>query len=273
MATTQPKATAACPDPQYKEVRGLARGLSLLRSLNQMPGGMCSTSELARASGIHRTTTKRLLETLRQEGYVALGERDGQYRLSRLARVLGDGYQERAWVSQVAIPQLQAQATQLLWPCNLATFEAGWMVLLASTRKQSPMAHNHALLGERLPVLKTALGRAYLAACSEERLAAVLTDLRYRQKECDVDESDLQTVLETIAETRTRGYAVSADVQNARFSSVAVPVQCDETLLGSLNLVFTKNTIDNEAITQAYLPKLIALARDIGETSISWIDR
>lgn len=273
MATTTPNAAAVCPDPQYKEVRGLARGLSLLRSLNQMPGGMCSTSELARTCGIHRTTAKRLLETLRQEGYVALGERDGQYRLSRMARVLGDGYQERAWVSQVALPQLQVHATQLLWPCNLATFEAGWMVLLASTRKQSPMAHNHALLGERLPVLQTALGRAYLAACSSERLTAVLADLRYRQKECDVTEADLQTVQEIIDQTRSRGYALSADVQNARFSSLAVPVQCDGTLLGALNLVFTKNALDIEAIAQAYLPKLQTLAKDIGETSISWIDR
>lgn len=273
MTTASPSTTDRSPDPQYKEVRGLARGLSLLRSLNQMPGGMCSTSELARTCGIHRTTAKRLLETLRQEGYVALGERDGQYRLSRMARVLGDGYQERSWVSQVALPQIRARATQLLWPCNLATFEAGWMVLLASTRKQSPMAHNHALLGERLPVLKTALGRAYLAACSGERLTAVLADLRYRQHECDVDDADLQCVAETIEQTRARGYAVSADVPHARFSSLAVPVQCDEILLGSLNLVFTKNSLANDAIAHTYLPQLLALAQEIGESSISWIDR
>ncbi len=54
----------------YREVRGLSRGLAVLRALNAMPGGIGGVVELARVTGLHRTTVKRLLETLKTEGLV-----------------------------------------------------------------------------------------------------------------------------------------------------------------------------------------------------------
>ncbi len=41
-----------------------------MRGLKRAPGGQASTTALARACGVHRTTVKRLLETLRAEGFV-----------------------------------------------------------------------------------------------------------------------------------------------------------------------------------------------------------
>ncbi|MEZ5729741.1 MAG: helix-turn-helix domain-containing protein [Burkholderiaceae bacterium] len=54
----------------YREVRGLARGLAVLRAMNRMAGGIGGVVEIARATGFPRTTVKRLLETLRAEGVV-----------------------------------------------------------------------------------------------------------------------------------------------------------------------------------------------------------
>ena len=65
---------------QYKPVRGLVRGLAVLRALNTMAGGLGSALEVAQASGLHRTTAKRLLETLRAEGLVELP--DGAVRVT-----------------------------------------------------------------------------------------------------------------------------------------------------------------------------------------------
>jgi IclR family mhp operon transcriptional activator len=50
----------------YKTVRGLSRGLLLLNLLNKFDGG-ATVSTLAEFSGLHRTTVRRLLETLQEE--------------------------------------------------------------------------------------------------------------------------------------------------------------------------------------------------------------
>ncbi len=51
---------------EYKTVRGLTRGLMLLNMLNKLDGG-ASVGLLAELSGLHRTTVRRLLETLLEE--------------------------------------------------------------------------------------------------------------------------------------------------------------------------------------------------------------
>ena len=56
-------------DSDYKTVRGLSRGLALLNALNRLDGG-ASPTRLAELTGLHRTTVRRLLETLQDEGYV-----------------------------------------------------------------------------------------------------------------------------------------------------------------------------------------------------------
>lgn len=270
--TAMTLADAASASQQYKEVRGLTRGLALLRALNRMPGGLASTSELARACEIHRTTAKRLLETLRTEGVVLAGEREGQYRLAREARQLSDGYTDEDWITQVARPAMRRAAALLVWPCNLATVDGGSMVIRESTHRMSPLSYQHALVGERLPILLTALGRAYLAACRPDELQALLSDLHQRASVLGLHAADLARVHEVIEETRQRGYAIGADGPDARFSSVAVPVLSGPRLLGVVNLVFTKHSQSLALIQERYVTQLQALAQRIGTSSKSWLD-
>jgi DNA-binding IclR family transcriptional regulator len=71
-------------------VTALARGLALLDVLGRS-GRAMSLAELARASEMHKTTTLRLLDTLRQGGYV---QRTGiRYELGGAAFTLGLSYQ------------------------------------------------------------------------------------------------------------------------------------------------------------------------------------
>jgi IclR family transcriptional regulator, mhp operon transcriptional activator len=258
-------------DAAYKEVRGLSRGLAVLRTLNRLPGGIASTSEIARDSGIHRTTTKRLLETLRAEGLVEVGERAGEYRLAREVQQLSDGYVEEDWITKVAAPMLAAAAPSLVWPCNVATLEGCMVVIRASTHRRSPLAHQHALLGTRLPVLPTSLGRAMLAAMDEATLAEVQANLRSRAKELRISKDELARLPTLMAETRRRGYAHTADVPDARFAGVAVPIRCGQRVLGAVNLVLTKNAQSQDLIQSRYVAQLSTLARDIGVYAQPWL--
>ncbi|GAB3358752.1 MULTISPECIES: DNA-binding transcriptional regulator [Giesbergeria] len=253
-------------DLQYKEVRGLSRGLGLIRALNRMPGGFASTSELARLCGIHRTTAKRLLETLRAEGLVRSGSRDGQYHLTQDVRQLSEGFCNDAWIAQVAAPLLRSAVRELLWPCDLATVQAGWMIVRESTHRWSMLSQHHAMPGDRMPLLSTALGRAYLAACSAEELEALLCYLDENTAQMDVDPCQRRHIHQIVGETRTRGFAFNDGEwsKEPHFAAVAVPLLSAGCLLGALNMVFPKNAMSLTEITERYVPKLQLLAVRIG---------
>ncbi|RYY81851.1 MAG: transcriptional regulator, partial [Comamonadaceae bacterium] len=139
-----------------------------------MPGGIATTTEIAHACDLHRTTVKRLLETLRWEGFVRAGESDGQYGLTFEVRRLSEGFLDEAWVEKVASPAMHDAVRELLWPSDLATVQGGFMVVRESTHRWSKLSQHRAMIGEKFPLFFTALGRAYLSACSEEEVQALL---------------------------------------------------------------------------------------------------
>lgn len=90
---------------EYKTVRGLTRGLMLLNMLNRLDGG-ASVGLLAELSGLHRTTVRRLLETLQDEGYVRRSLSDDSFRLTIKVRQLSEGFRDEQWISALAAPLL-----------------------------------------------------------------------------------------------------------------------------------------------------------------------
>ena len=67
---------------KYTNVRGLARGLQVLRALNAMESGRATSQQISDATGLHRTTVRRLLETLMEEGFVRRSGSDDSFRLT-----------------------------------------------------------------------------------------------------------------------------------------------------------------------------------------------
>lgn len=258
----------------YKEVRGLARGLDVLKALNGAPGGIASITELAAATGVHRTTVKRLLETLRTQGFVRQGEREGQYYLTFEVRRLSEGFADEAWVTEVATPLMQAAVRELVWPCDLATVEAGFMVVRESTHRWSMLSQHRAMIGERLPLLVTAIGRAYLAACGDDEREALLALLRGRDDAAGALARDEPAVRALLDETRQRGYAVNEGewIREADFAAVAVPVFAGPRLLAAVNLVFPKTAVSADDLQARFVPALGRLAAKIGQRSRGWLE-
>ncbi len=258
----------------YKDVRGLHRGLQVLKAMNRMPGGIATTTEIATMCDIHRTTSKRLLETLRVDGFVRPGDRDGQYCLTFEVRRLSEGFKDEAWVEEVAKPLMQSSVSELLWPCDLATVDAGFMVVRESTHRWSNLSQHRAMIGERMPIFVTALGRAYLSACSGEELGAVTELLGQRSDWIGEAARDKPAVRSIIRQTQKRGYAINEGewIRDPHFSAVAVPVRSGARLLGAINLIFPKAAVDLKHLKTRYVPRLKALAEAIGKNSKAWLE-
>ena len=146
----------------YKTVRGLSRGLLLLKLLNKFDGG-ATPGLLAEFSGLHRTTVRRLLETLQEEGFVRRSRSDDSFRLTINVRQLSDGFRDEHWISALATPLLGELLREVQWPTDITTLDVDAMVVRETTHRFSRLSFHRAMVGRRLPLLLTASGLTWLA--------------------------------------------------------------------------------------------------------------
>ena len=156
-------------------VRGLARGLHVLRALNERPPGGWSPTELADHLEIHRTTLKRLCETLRELDYVSL---DDEHRPLQ-PRGVGPqpGRRASATMMRSSLPRSKScpdLIETLVWPVFLSIPERHAMVSRLENHHLSPLAFHRTTLGQYFPFHATATGRAYIAACAPEQRRELL---------------------------------------------------------------------------------------------------
>ncbi len=249
----------------YREVRGLSRGLAVLRALNTMPGGIGGVVELARASALHRTTVKRLLETLRAEGLVHHKDDGASYALGFEVRRLSEGYVGAEWVDRVAAPAMLKHLRALSWPSDLATPDGGFMIVRESTHRVSMLSQHRATIGIRIPMLVSSLGRAWLTWCAQDEREATLTLLRNRMDVIGDLARDRAYVKRILRETRRRGYAINKGewAAEASVTAIGMPVRIGEHAIGAINLVLQNNVLSDREIVTRYVPALRTLADEI----------
>ncbi len=155
-----------------RPIRALNRGLEVLTELNRLERAAINT--LAAAAGLPRTTTYRILETLRLAGYVDRDAHDDCYRPTIMVRALSDGFDDEALVAHIAKPLLAALGEQIVWPVAVATPSGSTMMIRETTDASSPLALEQYSAGVRVPMLASAAGRAYLAFCPAAQRDALL---------------------------------------------------------------------------------------------------
>jgi len=198
-------------------------------------------------------------------------DESGHYWLTDAVGRLSDGRIEVPWVTRVAAPLMREAVTDLVWPCDLATPEAGFMAIRASTHGLSALSQHRAMVGQRLPMLVTAAGRAYLAACPLVERKAHLSILRARADAWGELSQDRTYVERVLRQTRARGYGLNHGerMREPDFAAVAVTIAAGDRLLGAINLVFPKSAITSVELDRRFLPALRRLAAAIGRRSQS----
>lgn len=246
-----------------RPIRALQRGLEVLHVLNLHNGA--TVSEVAAAIDLPRTTTYRILETLCAAGYAYRAASDERYRLTILVRGLSDGFDDEAWVTQIARPHIYELCNELVWPIAVATLSGSTMLIRQTTDHRSPLAIEKRGPGFRVPILGSASGQAYLTFCSKEQRETTLDLLGRSRREEDKGAKNRKKVYETLADIRKRGYAIWHRPRRVSDeTSIAVPVMSGERLLATVTIRFSSTAVPEAEAAQKFVPKLRAVAQRIG---------
>jgi IclR family mhp operon transcriptional activator len=236
-------------------IEPVRRSFALLEALSRRRTSTLSL--LMQETGLPRPTVVRLLHTLANLGYAQRVSRQHGYRLTDRVLGLSGSIRFVDHLVDAAIPHMSRFTAEHGWPLYLATLSYGAITIRHSTAPESPMSFEGAGLNSRRSVLASALGRVWLAFCSEAERRTILQDmggLAPRQ------EAVLRSALERV---RTAGHAFTASARATRIHGMAVPIRHRQRMLGSLSMRFPRSAMNEEQAAARYARRLATLARAI----------
>ncbi|AMR80764.1 IclR family transcriptional regulator domain-containing protein [Cupriavidus nantongensis] len=262
-------------DPKVKTIAALDRGLAVLDLVRR--NGSTSLQALHEETGLPKATLLRILVTLERRALIWRRIADGHYcpgsplQGSRRQSELTDR------LAQLAAPELDRLQAEVLWPSDLAIRRGNAMVLCETNRAESYFMIRRDNIGFQVNMLRSAVGRAYLAFCPEQEREKILAALRRSRRGGDAIARDPAYLARSIEHTQRCGYGVrdqgfggdydkTRAETNDRLEALAVPIMAEQgRVYGCVNIVWLQGVRTLEQIVAQCLEPLRRTAGAIAQ--------
>lgn len=243
----------------YPPVEAIQRGFQVLRAVNRFR--IATLNDIYSETGIPKPTIVRVLETLVFEKYVARDNLCGGYRVTAKAAELWSGYSGISLIVDAARPLAISLTEKTQWPIGIGMIDNGAVSLQFSTAAICTRA-NALSLGWRLDLFYTAMGRAYLAFCSDEEREKLFSHRIANGISTAQDEAQIRELLPYIRRDR---FATRGDNRTVETSSIATPIFRDRELLAVANLSYFKKEVQPSDLSETLVPSLLTFASELGD--------
>lgn len=253
MVTLESQPTRRLPDGSA----GIIAVLDVLDVLDRR--GRATLSELARETGIAKSTLHRVCATMARRGWVAREEATGKIELGPRVATLS-----RPAPASVLAASFHGVAARLVAVHNetvcLAVLDGRDSVFVAKEETSHPVRLVTAV-GSRLPAFASASGRVMLADMTEDDVAAMhggceLITPTGRQLE------GVGELLAILRAARRRGYAQNIDETAIGLHCIAVPLGPPGRVIGAITMCVPSGRMSS-ARERELLPDLTQAAREL----------
>lgn len=206
-------------------IQALDRGLMILEALGDEEKD-ASLSRLAALFPWDKSTTHRLLATLRRRGYVEQDPETGRYRLGLVLLKLSGALNQRLDIRRSAAVLVEELALASRETAHLAVYDRGEVVILVQTDSPEKV-RIHTYAGMRLPAHCSSLGKVLLAGMADEDLVqwVKVAGLRRYTEQTLTELKELKTHL---VQVRDQGYGLDDQEYEAGIRCLASPVKNSE---------------------------------------------
>lgn len=237
----------------YRSVRALERGLAVLSCLSAQ--GPATPRLIAARISVDRATVYRLLQTLTQMRFVRPGS-DGRYHLTMQVLDLAAGFSVQDALLPRLGPILRDLHQAVLWPVAYASLQDTALLVEETTSSISPYTGTLLKPGTSLPLSRTSLGRAILAAFPPSRRQVLVARLSQVDGAPDPPPDRDARLERILREVEQRGYGYNVGDFDSNMSGIALPVMNDGLPIGAINLVFFRKSMSVQQAADRYLPAM-----------------
>jgi len=248
-------------DRSYPPVNSVCRALTVLKILNRKR--IATVNAIHAETDIPRPTIVRMLETLMHEGYVVRDNMCGGYRVTEHVAALSEGYSGISRVIEVARPLAIGLTRQIRWPIGLGMLDDDAIEILYWTGTISPVVHTNTVLRKRADLLRSAMGRAYMAFCGEEERERHIAGIR-KDFSAEFGIKEELAFRHRLDRIRAAGYAVrDPRTEPLRMTTFGVPIMEENKVAAVMSVSFFKTSVAPSKVKEEVLSPLLETRTDI----------
>ncbi len=239
----------------------LARGMEVLRCFSPERPHL-SNKELSVMTDMPKATVSRFTYTLVQLGYLRSDKITGRYMLAPAILTLAYPLLTSLGVRQLARPAMHDFANAVQGSVSLGVRERMRIVYVETARARSVYSANMAEVGMAHSLFSSAIGRAYLCACTPLERDALINEVKVKDPEFwvkyeDFVEKSLANYLKlnfcySYGDLRPDIYAVAAPLPRQPNSEIVV-----------INCVLQSYRVAQGELESNYGPRLVSLVSSL----------
>ncbi len=182
-----------------------------------------SLMDITRATGLHKSTVFRILDTLEKLKWVRRDPRIGSYRLGFDLFELGFRAVQGLDFYNISLPHLEELVKVTQQTVHLVVHDNGKVLYINKVESPNTIITQPSQIGLRLPMHCTAVGKILLSDMPEEEMVALLT--REGMPKITANTIDQpERLYKALAEVREQGYAFDNEEIQVGLRCVAAPI-------------------------------------------------
>lgn len=236
-------------------ITSLARGVSILEAFDPANPRMGIT-DLARKTGLSKSTVYRLVYTLCSLGYIIPVEEENKYTLGPKVLALGFAVLSSLELREVAQPYLMALSRNVKETVNLAVLD-GWKLIYVERIKTHQIVNINLHVGSRLELYNTAMGRVMAAFQGQDWLSSYLNYLKKIAESETYWKDNGKKLFKILEEVRKNDFAINNEELTLGLRSVAAPVRNREGhVAGAVNIAVSSSLYSLQRLKQGLISPL-----------------
>ena len=244
----------------------LARGMEVLRCFSPERSYL-SNKELSLLTGMPKATVSRFTYTLVQLGYLRNDKISGLYMLAPAILMLAYPLLTRLGVRQLARPAMHDFANAVQGSVSLGMRERMSIVYVETARARSVYSANMAEVGMSHALISSAIGRAYLCACTPAERDALINEVKV--KDPDLWKKHKLAVEKSLMEYRSLNFCYSYGDLRSDIYAVAAPLpRGPNSEVVVMNCVLQSYQVAQGELESNYGPRLVSLVSSLAASAM-----
>lgn len=246
---------------QGEFVQSLERGLSVINSFSR-ENPRQTLSEVAGRTGLTRATSRRVLLTLHELGYV---DQNGRaFSLTPKVLDLGYSFLSSFHVVEVAQPSMERLVDDMHESSSMSVLDGAEIVYVARVPTTRIMTIALAL-GSRLPAYPTSMGRVLLSGLSDGDLQAYISETTF-EKLTPNTITNPERFRSIVRKVRSDGFALVDQELEEGVRSIAAPIHNSRgDVIAAMNVSCHASRVDVERMHDDFKPRLLEAAAEISD--------